>query len=41
LTAATPEAFAEVARQDPIANEFPEMQYLFQRPFILDSSSTT
>jgi nucleoside-diphosphate-sugar epimerase len=40
LTAMTPEALADAAREDPIANEFPEMQYLFQRPFVLDTAGT-
>jgi hypothetical protein len=25
---------------DPVVAEFPEMQYMFQNPFILDSSRT-
>jgi nucleoside-diphosphate-sugar epimerase len=39
LSPMTPLALAEAARADTVAAEFPEMQYLFQRPFVLDSSA--
>jgi hypothetical protein len=40
LAAMTPEALAAAAAEDSFMAELPEMQYMFQRPFILDSSYT-
>jgi nucleoside-diphosphate-sugar epimerase len=40
LVAMTPEALTAAAAEDSFMAELPEMQYMFQRPFILDSSYT-
>jgi nucleoside-diphosphate-sugar epimerase len=40
LVAMSAEELELVGRTDPIVNEFPEMQYMYQHPFILDSSLT-
>lgn len=40
LDAMTAEALAEAAAEDSIMAELPEMQYLYQWPFILDSTET-
>jgi nucleoside-diphosphate-sugar epimerase len=40
LEAMSAEALAEAAATDAIMAELPEMQYLYQEPFILDSSET-
>jgi nucleoside-diphosphate-sugar epimerase len=40
LEAMTPEALAQAAEVDTLMAELPEMQYLFQRPFVLDSAET-
>jgi hypothetical protein len=40
LEAMTPEALAEAAEVDTLMAELPEMQYLFQRPFVLGSAET-